>query len=102
MIRRPPRSTLFPYTTLFRSDYLYVNDRLAKFYGVETNAAGDFVKVEFDPQQRSRGVTHPYLLPAFSYPKSTSPVHPGVFPTRDIVSHAVKPPPLALTFKEAD
>src|SRR2546430_12307825 len=22
MIRRPPRSTLFPYTTLFRSDYI--------------------------------------------------------------------------------
>src|SRR5258705_1605759 len=22
MIRRPPRSTLFPYTTLFRSDYM--------------------------------------------------------------------------------
>src|ERR1022692_3548390 len=25
MIRRPPRSTLFPYTTLFRSEYLVVN-----------------------------------------------------------------------------
>src|SRR5256885_10134225 len=24
MIRRPPRSTLFPYTTLFRSEYLRV------------------------------------------------------------------------------
>src|SRR3712207_8622269 len=24
MIRRPPRSTLFPYTTLFRSDLVYV------------------------------------------------------------------------------
>src|SRR2546430_13514702 len=24
MIRRPPRSTLFPYTTLFRSDGLYI------------------------------------------------------------------------------
>src|SRR3712207_8651325 len=24
MIRRPPRSTLFPYTTLFRSDYDWV------------------------------------------------------------------------------
>src|SRR3712207_8344528 len=24
MIRRPPRSTLFPYTTLFRSDGLYL------------------------------------------------------------------------------
>src|SRR5260221_3007999 len=26
MIRRPPRSTLFPYTTLFRSLDYYVND----------------------------------------------------------------------------
>src|SRR2546430_11899060 len=26
MIRRPPRSTLFPYTTLFRSDRLFVGD----------------------------------------------------------------------------
>src|SRR3712207_8563349 len=25
MIRRPPRSTLFPYTTLFRSDYIAVD-----------------------------------------------------------------------------
>src|SRR3712207_8579446 len=25
MIRRPPRSTLFPYTTLFRSDYFVKN-----------------------------------------------------------------------------
>src|SRR2546422_1749609 len=25
MIRRPPRSTLFPYTTLFRSPYLAIN-----------------------------------------------------------------------------
>src|SRR2546430_11683844 len=25
MIRRPPRSTLFPYTTLFRSDYYAVS-----------------------------------------------------------------------------
>src|SRR3712207_8320588 len=26
MIRRPPRSTLFPYTTLFRSNLTYVRD----------------------------------------------------------------------------
>src|SRR5438067_13907607 len=33
MIRRPPRSTLFPYTTLFRSDYMwrvYANDPHAR------------------------------------------------------------------------
>src|SRR3712207_7326550 len=28
MIRRPPRSTLFPYTTLFRSHVLELQDRL--------------------------------------------------------------------------
>src|SRR5256885_3976719 len=26
MIRRPPRSTLFPYTTLFRSDWFFIVD----------------------------------------------------------------------------
>src|SRR3712207_9239428 len=29
MIRRPPRSTLFPYTTLFRSNYYAPGDRAA-------------------------------------------------------------------------
>src|SRR3712207_8102946 len=28
MIRRPPRSTLFPYTTLFRSDRAYVAQQI--------------------------------------------------------------------------
>src|SRR3712207_7307852 len=31
MIRRPPRSTLFPYTTLFRSVCDQSNDRIQKF-----------------------------------------------------------------------
>src|SRR5688572_33454925 len=34
MIRRPPRSTLFPYTTLFRSDYPDVTNFLDVFFGV--------------------------------------------------------------------
>src|SRR5206468_5330264 len=29
MIRRPPRSTLFPYTTLFRSNFLMLNPSTA-------------------------------------------------------------------------
>src|SRR3712207_8207774 len=31
MIRRPPRSTLFPYTTLFRSQFLHANRSPSKF-----------------------------------------------------------------------
>src|SRR3712207_1829786 len=36
MIRRPPRSTLFPYTTLFRSmaeQYIFTIENLSKAYG---------------------------------------------------------------------
>src|SRR2546430_17132534 len=36
MIRRPPRSTLFPYTTLFRSDYVDANGN-----AIATPVAGD-------------------------------------------------------------
>src|SRR2546430_10444360 len=34
MIRRPPRSTLFPYTTLFRSPYQELQVRIEPFYGL--------------------------------------------------------------------
>src|SRR3712207_7170923 len=45
MIRRPPRSTLFPYTTLFRSPA--VRDRRR-----EVVAAGDQVDVELEDHRR--------------------------------------------------
>src|SRR2546421_8683097 len=49
MIRRPPRSTLFPYTTLFRSQHLYLrrfgHDEhvcgAVKFVGPQRVADGD-------------------------------------------------------------
>jgi hypothetical protein len=42
------------------------------------------------------------LLAAFSYQKSTSPIHRGVFLTRNIVGRALKPPPMAMTFKDEE
>src|SRR3989441_7586173 len=42
MIRRPPRSTLFPYTTLFRST-LTNTDKNIVVLKVETNGRGDYV-----------------------------------------------------------
>jgi len=90
------------YRTLLLADYLFLNARLARFYGMPTPVAEDFVKVQFDPKQRCGVITHPYLLSAFSYQKSTSPIHRGVFLTRNIVGRALKPPPMAMTFKDAD
>src|SRR5205823_3847766 len=90
------------YRKLLLADYLFLNNRLAAFYGLSTNAADDYVKVALDPQQRSGVITHPYLLAAFSYHKSSSPIHRGVFLTRNIVGRALKPPPMAQVFKDSD
>jgi hypothetical protein len=96
------------YRTLLLADYLLLNDRLAAFYGMSTNqTAGnrnkdDFVKVRFDGEKRCGILTHPYLLSAFAYQKLTSPIHRGVFLTRNIVGRSLRPPPMAMTFKDAD
>jgi len=90
------------YRTLLLADYLFLNNRLAAFYGLSTNATDDFVKVMLKPKERSGVLTHPYLLAAFSYQKLTSPIHRGVFLTRNIVGRSLKPPPMAMTFKDAD
>src|SRR3712207_9491774 len=45
MIRRPPRSTLFPYTTLFRS---LVPDLLRHLYGTARRRAADVVDQDVD------------------------------------------------------
>ena len=90
------------YRQLVQADYLFLNQRLAKFYGVEVAATNEFVKVKFDSSQRAGVITHPFLLAALSYTKTTSPIHRGVFLTRNIVGRSLKMPPVAVAFNEAD
>jgi hypothetical protein len=90
------------YRRLLLEDDFFVNARLAKFYGIKTNAGEEFIRTELDPKQRSGVVTHPYLLAAFSYSKTSSPVHRGVFLTRNIVGRSLRPPPMAVAFKDGD
>src|SRR3712207_8235718 len=47
MIRRPPRSTLFPYTTLFRSERREVGD-------AHLLDAGDVLRADLDGVDRAR------------------------------------------------
>src|SRR2546428_6281184 len=47
MIRRPPRSTLFPYPTLFRSDYQSVDPASGRLYISHMNA-GRLVVFDLD------------------------------------------------------
>jgi hypothetical protein len=90
------------YRRLLLEDSLYLNDRLAEFYGVPAPAGEAFDKVRLPSAERAGVITHPYLLAAFSYPRSTSPIHRGVFLTRNILGRALNPPPDAVEFKESD
>ena len=88
------------YRELLQADYLLLNERLAKLYGKSVTGE-EFQRVAFDPQQRAGVVTHPYLLTAFASSKQTSPIHRGVFITRNIVGMTLKPPPMAVAFEDA-
>jgi hypothetical protein len=89
------------YRDLLQADFLLLNDRLASFYGVENPPQGDeFLPVRLDADQRAGVITHPYLLASHSYFKTTSPIHRGVYLTRQVLGRALKPPPQATVFEE--
>src|SRR5256885_17170303 len=50
MIRRPPRSTLFPYTTLFRSDYVLPFAPKASIYVVASKLGSVMTSVDNSTQ----------------------------------------------------
>ena len=87
------------YRELLTADYLYLNERLAKFYGAQVEGAG-FQRVVADPEQRAGIITHPFLLSTFAYAKASSPIHRGVFLTRKVMGRTLKPPPAAIEFKD--
>jgi hypothetical protein len=88
------------YRQLLLSDTILMNDRLAKFYGQKVAAGGGFQPVKMDADQRAGVLTHPYVLATFSYTKSSSPIHRGVFVTRNILGRMLKPPPMAIAFMD--
>src|SRR5215208_8183166 len=54
MIRRPPRSTLFPYTTLFRSRRASARDAAARLTGPRPLSAADVRSEEHTSELQSR------------------------------------------------
>jgi hypothetical protein len=88
------------YRQLLQADHLWLNERLARFYGKEVAGEG-FQKVSFGVGQRSGVLTHPYLLSALAYSRTTSPIHRGVFLSRSIVGVNLKSPSVAAAFEDA-
>lgn len=82
---------------LFLSDYLYLNGRLAKFYGANLPPDAPFQKVVQPAGSRAGILSHPYLMTAFAYTSTTSPIHRGVFLSRNVLGVPLRPPPEAFT-----
>ncbi len=85
---------------LLLADYMYVNHRLAEYYGCTSDdrrlTEDRFDRVPCDPKQRAGVLTHPFLMAAFAYHKTSSPIHRGVFIVRSLVGRSLKPPPIAV------
>jgi mono/diheme cytochrome c family protein len=90
------------YRKLLLADHLYLNERLAKLYGAPfPEGAQGFQKViPPQDQQRTGVITHPLLLSAFAYYKSSSPIHRGVFLTRNVLGRSLRPPITAIQFMD--
>jgi len=90
------------YRKLLLGNEILMNARMAKYYGGKHSGGGAFEKVVFPGNQRSGVLTHPYLLAQFAYPSTTSPIHRGVFVTRNMLGRSLKPPPDAIEFKDSE
>ena len=85
------------YRDLLKAEYLLLNERLCAIYGGDVVGTG-LKRVAVDPAHRAGILTHPYLLALFAYHDNTSPIHRGVFLTRNILGRMLKPPPKAVSF----
>ncbi len=87
------------YRELLQADYLFLNGNLAPLYGKGALGEG-FEMVEFDAKERAGVVTHPYLMTTLAHSRFTSPIHRGVFLTRQVLGFTLKPPPMAIAFED--
>ena len=81
---------------LLTGDETFLNGRLAAFYGVDLPPDADFQKVLVEPNERAGVLTHPYILSVFAYTAASSPIHRGVFLSRNVLGRTLRPPPVAV------
>ena len=79
---------------LYRADYTFVNERLARHYGIPGIYGTRFRRVTLpDTEQRGGLLAHGALLATTSYPDRTSPVLRGKWLLNNILGLAAPPPP---------
>jgi hypothetical protein len=84
------------YRQLLLSDSIYVNGRLAQYYGLDLPIDAPFQRVTDPAGQRVGLLAHPYLLARYAYASTSSPIHRGVLIARSLLGRRLMPPPKAV------
>jgi mono/diheme cytochrome c family protein len=82
-----------PVTDLIVSRFSYLNERLAKHYGIEGVTGEHFRRVEVDGVRRGGLLSQGSILTISSYPTRTSPVIRGVWVLNNLLGTPPPPPP---------
>ena len=83
------------------ADFTFVNERLAKHYGMNGVSGDEFVRVSLGGLNRSGVLTHASILTLTSNPGRTSPVKRGKWIMENILGQAPPPAPPAVPELEA-
>lgn len=82
-----------PMTEFIDAKYSFLNDRLARHYGIEGVKGPEFRRVEFTSPERGGILGHASVLTVSSYPTRTSPVIRGKYVLQNILGAPPPAPP---------
>ena len=82
-----------PLTDFIDARYTFLNEHLAKYYGVPGVKGPDFRKVDLDTDQRGGVLTQGSVLAVSSYPNRTSPTIRGKYILNNLLGTPPPPPP---------
>ncbi|QDT56800.1 hypothetical protein Pan44_48600 [Caulifigura coniformis] len=87
--------------TLIDGKYTFINESLAKIYGIEGVKGNDFQRVELKDANRGGILTQPAILTLTSYPTRTSPVKRGQWVLETLLGdEPPEPPPVVPGLEE--
>ena len=78
---------------LLRADYTFVNERLARHYGIPNVYGNHFRRVRYRDDRRAGLLGHGSILTVTSYPHRTSPVLRGKWLLENLLGAPPPPPP---------
>jgi len=82
-----------PISDFLDAHYTFLNEQLAKFYGIDGVTGADFRRVELAPGQRGGLLSQASVLTVSSYPSRTSVVLRGKYILENILGSPPPPPP---------